>query len=360
MNTKPILEMLRFNLKGSFLFLSAFIGLMCLFISCDQINSPKRIEPVKIRPAIQTIVDSIAKYNQLTSSGVGFAGVRTGQWNRYEKLNKVASLAELRELTHHKNSVVRCYAYDALTARKDTYAFTLLLSHLHDTAKVSTFFGCIISEEMAGDYFLNAVTPHNSTDVGYKLSLRQKSMIDSILLFDKHIILSAKYNLLYDLKPQAQYYNRIREIAINEKMPVAIWALAKYERVNDVSIIRAAFNDLQSEDYAIRSAMLIPDNSFYPIITNIFEREWKEKLYDYQKWEILYQALAQYPKEPQTLDFFKKTIQTKDEFRYKTLGADLLIAITKYPDPVFEPLKKQIKLDKYSMEDVNRALSKTE
>ena len=349
----------QFNLKYYFLLLSTFTGSM-FFVRCHQANSFYKKELVKIRPVIQIIVDSMAKYNQLTSSGVGYAGIRTAQWERYENLSKTATLPELRALTHHKNAVVRCYAYDALTARRDTASFTILLAHLRDTAKVSTIFGCIISEETAGDYFLNTLTPYDSTDTGYKLSLKQKSIVDSILLFDKHIMLFAKYSLLYDLKPQTRYYNRVKEIALIEKMPVAVWTLARYRRRTDISIIRNAFNNSEAEDYAIRSTTLIADSSFYPILTKIFEREWSEKLYDYQKWEILYQALAQYPNKPQTLTFFERTMQTRDKFRYQTLGADLLIAITKYPNPVFEPLKKQIKLDKYSMEDVNRALNKTD
>jgi hypothetical protein len=334
---------------------------MLLFVSCKQTNSEKKVEPVKIRPEIQIIVDSIAKYNQLNSSAVGYAGIRTVQWGRYEKLSKIATLPELRALTHYKNAVVRCYAYDALTMRKDTTAFSTLLAHLHDSAKVSTFFGCVISEEITGDYFLNTVTPHDSTDTGYKLSLSQKSIIDSILLFDRNINLNAKYNLLYNIKPQDKYYNRIRELALKEKVSVAVWALAKYKKADDIAIVAGAFNNgSYDEDYAIRSVTQIPDSSFYPVLTKIFEREWKNKLYDYGKWRILYEALAQYPSKPLTISFFKRTIQTKDEFRYKTLGADLLIAITKYPNPAFEPLKKQIKLDEYSMDDVHRELNSKE
>lgn len=351
---------MRFNLKYSFLFLSPLFVLMLLFAGCYDTGPSHESEPVKVRPEIQIIVDSIANYNQLNSSGVGDAGIRTPQWVRYEKLSSTASLPELRALTSYENSVVRCYAYDALTARNDTASFSILLNHLRDTAKVATFIGCISSDEMTGDYFLNSVTPYDSTSGGYKLSPKQKLLIDSTLIFDKHIMLSAKYKLLYDMKPQPRYYSRVREIALHEKTPVAIWALARYKKANDVGIIKNAFNDSQAEDYAIRSATLMADSSFHPILTKIFEREWKQKLYDYQKWEILYQALAQYPKQPQTLAFFNRTVQTKDKFRRKTLGADLLIAITKYPDPAFESFKKQIKLGKYDMEEVNKALKTTD
>jgi hypothetical protein len=104
----------------------------------------------------------------------------------------------------------------------------------------------------------------------------------------------------------------------------------------------------------------MPDSSFYPKLINIFEREWREKLYDYGKWQIVYQALTRYPAAPQTLALFKRTIQTRDKFRYQTLGTDLLIAITRYPSPIFEQLKPQIKLDENSMADVKRALAENE
>ncbi|HTK22094.1 MAG TPA: hypothetical protein VL442_21395 [Mucilaginibacter sp.] len=335
---------------------SPLLLISILFISCKPGKKSQKPVQVKIRPSIQVIVDSIAKYNQLNNSGVGFAGVKTVQWSRYEKLNKAASLPELRQLTQHKNSVVRCYSFDALAARKDTAIFNILLDHLHDTAQLSTFIGCIISKTDVGDYFINSVTPYDSSETGYKLSAKQRVFVDSILLFDKRIKLAAKHDLIYDLKPKPEYYNRVKEIAVNEKMPVAILALAKYKQLSDTGIINKAFNSASTEDYAIQSATEIPDKFFYSKLIDIFEREWKEKLYDYGKWEVLYQALAKYPSEPQTLVLFNRTIQTKDKFRYQTLGADLLIAITKYPSSAFASLKKQIKLDQYHMEDVNRAL----
>jgi hypothetical protein len=336
--------------------LSPLILIFILIISCKPGKKSQKLVQVKIRPSIQVLVDSIEKYNQLTSSGVGYAGVKTVQWERYEKLSKAASLPELRQLTHHKNTVVRCYSFNALAARKDSAIFNILLDHLHDTARVSTFIGCIISKRKVGDYFINSVTPYDSSDTDYKLSAKQKVIVDSILLFDKSIKLAAKYELIDHLKPKPGYYNRIKDIAVKEKMPVAILALAKFKKLSDTGIVDKAFNSASTEDYAIQSATEIPDKRFYPKLTNIFEREWKEKLYDYGKWEVLYQALAKYPSEPQTLVLFNQTIQTKDKFRYQTLGADLLIAITKYPSPAFTSLKKQIKLDQYHMEDVNRAL----
>ena len=225
---------MRSELKNILFSLIATIWSILFLVSCNK--TAKKIEHVKIRPVVKIIVDSIAKYNVLTGSAVGYAGIKPVQWDRYEKLSKMASLPELRELTYHKNLVVRCYAYYALASKKDTSSFTILLNHLHDTARVSTFFGCIKSYEPTGDFFLNTVKPFETTDNGYKLSLKQKAIVDSVLLFDKHIKLYARYWLFHDLKPQSQYYNRVKEIAIEGAMPVAIWTLAKYKNHNDINI----------------------------------------------------------------------------------------------------------------------------
>ena len=92
--------------------------------------------------------------------------------------------------------------------------------------------------------------------------------------------------------------------------------------------------------YAVRE---FPDTAFYPALVALFEKEWGQKAYDYPKWRILYQALAQYPTDT-TKKLFERTLQTKDEFRYNTLGKYLLIALTRYPNPSFTSIKSKIKI----------------
>ncbi len=50
---------------------------------------------------IEKIADKIAEDNMYKSSGVGFAGVRTKQWGRFEELKKKATNQELIILTSH-------------------------------------------------------------------------------------------------------------------------------------------------------------------------------------------------------------------------------------------------------------------
>ena len=90
-------------------------------------------------------------------------------------------------------------------------------------------------------------------------------------------------------------------------------------------------------------------------LEKIFEKEWNYQYYDYPKWRLLYQALAKYPVES-TYKLIERITKTKDDFRYKTLGKYLLIAITKYPNQIFEPLKAKINLDAGSLQEAQKEM----
>jgi len=306
-----------------------------------------------IRDEIKKITDAMAKYNSVDSRGVGYAGQRTEQYNRYEKLKQDATDAELIALTDNSNPVVRCYAFNALANRKNPNVIPILVRHLKDTAGVNTFFGCIVSTTKVGDYFLNVFNP-NPVDMDVdKLADDQMADIQRILIFDKDIKIESKYRLLATTRFPASYHERIREIAMEEKRPEAALALARYRDRNDIDIIKQFFANEKNEYYAIYAVREFPDAAFYFDLTTIFEREWAKKYYDYPKWRILYQALAQYPSQ-NTCNLFERVTKSDDDFRYRTLGSDLLIAITKFPNSLFEPLKQKIKLDESGMREVKK------
>ncbi len=313
------------------------------------------ITKIEMRSSIKKLTDGISKDNILKSSSVGYEGVKTDQWKRFAKLKKVATDNELILLTEHSNSVVRCYSFQALATRKNIDVFPILLKHLNDTARVNTFQGCIISMQMTGDYFLDVVTPDYVDLDAYKLKTGQRAIVDSILLFDKSIYISAKYNLLSQIKPNQSYYNRILEIAKKENNPIAIIALARFQNQSNLAFIKTFFDNENSEYEATSCAIVFPDSSFFPNLQNLFEKQWAKKQYDYSLWRILYQALAKYPR-PETFMMFKRTSESTDSFRYQTLGTYLIIAITKYPNQLFEPLRNKIKLDDYHLEEVKQRL----
>jgi hypothetical protein len=294
-----------------------------------------------IRPDVQKVVSRMADDNVLKSAGVGFEGARTAQWVRYETLRKNATSHELEVLTTHKNAVVRCYAFQALAARKEAAVFPILLQHLSDDEKVATFQGCIQDTQKAGDYFIAVA----------RLSANQQGVLDSVLLFDNAVKVDQKNQLLSALKPQGKWYNRVREIAQETHSPEAVLALARYQNKADVPLIKKLFENKDQGYYAAYAVREFPHAVFYPYLTAMFEREWKEKYYDYPKWRQLYQALAKYP-SGNTYKLFERTTQTTSAFRKQTLGTYLLLALQRYPNPVFAPLKRQIRLDRSHLEEL--------
>lgn len=343
----------------------SFIILVFSYLNCYP--QEKQTDSLRtLRPEIKRLAQGIAKDNELKSEGVGEAGIRTEQWGRYESLSQNATTEELIVLTDYSNAVVRCYAFQALLNRQNVDHFNVLLHHLYDTAMVQTFQGCIKSSEMAGDYFIDVSTPPffirgenkvyiDNKDV-YTLSWRQKHTLDSILIYDPKIILEAKYSLLRNLPPTDSYYSRIREIASKEHSPNATLALSRYKNPADTGIIMVLFDNEKTEYYAAYCAREFPYSSFYALLVKIFEKEWAEAYYDYPKWRILYQALSRYPTE-QTYGLFKRTVDCEEESRRQTLGTYLMIAITKYPNQLYDPLKSKIKLDKFHLKEVEQQLN---
>jgi len=318
--------------------------------ACKQTET-KRANAILIRPSILKLVADIAKDNVLKGEAVGYAGIKTFQWIQYQKLNAESTDSELEALTDNRNAVVRCYAFQALSHRRKVDLYSILIKHLTDTARIETFEGCIVSSQKAGDYFLEVVTPNYVDLLSRKLTKVGRRAIDSILIFDKQIKLFNKYELLEDIKPNLKYYKRIKEIATSENSPVAILALSRFNNKGDIDLIEKLFMEEKTEYYAIYSVKEFPDPAFYTNLVNVFEKEWKSKSYDYSKWRVLYQALAKYPSD-ETLKLFERTVQSKDDFRYQTLGTYLSIAIKKYPYAIYQPLKSKIKLDEYHLQEV--------
>lgn len=332
-----------------------------LFACGGQERTDKIIEqkPVSINldslPDLKKIVEGIEKANRVESSHIGEGGSPSSQWDKYEQLKKVATIDQLVALTYHKNSAVRCYAFQALATKRSDKIFSVLLKHLKDTSRVYTQSGCIGMTQLVGDYFVEVVTPNYIEVDIYKLNQTEKKTLDSILLNDKTIMISAKSSVLENLKPTADNYARIRELVKDDRNESALRTLAMYQKQTDKELIASFFKDDNTQSSALYAVSEFPDTYFYAFVKKVFEQEWKQELYDYPKWRICYLTLAKYP-IPETIELFDRTTKSKDEFRYETLCKYLLIAITKYPNKLYDPIKAKIKLSSYQMDDVKNEL----
>lgn len=184
-----------------------FFTITILFYSCNgqtqKIGENKLTlkEDIPLRSEIKKIVDSIEAGNFVAiTAGIGASGYLTPQWKYFQQLKKDATAEELISLTNHKNGAVRCYAFQALAGKQSDKVFSILLTHLYDTAKVKTISGCNAAMELVGDYYINVVTPKYIDLEAYKLTIEERKKLDNILKNDDKITLYARELVLRNLK----------------------------------------------------------------------------------------------------------------------------------------------------------------
>lgn len=307
-----------------------------------------------IRPEIEKIVKGIAKDNVLKSSGVGIAGAKTDQWDRYISLKTKATNEELINLTDNENGVVRCYSFQALATRKNIDLLPILTKQLTDTTTITTFQGCIISDQMVGDFFIDVVTPNYIDLDAYKLTENERQQIDSILIFDKNIRLSAKSEVLGKLKPKEKYYNRVREIVIEEKNNNGLIALSKFQNQQDKELIieRLNSNKTDIQYYGLQAVIYFPDSSFFSHLKDIHKVEIKKPTgFNYSLIRTLYQAIVQY-KNIQSREILEQTLNLTKGSTFQYHSEFIWLALELYPDPIYEGIQGRIKLSDYKRSDL--------
>jgi hypothetical protein len=206
---------------------------LLLMIACSACKGDKAPHGITKQPvfsnAIKTLIHDMAAENVVMGSAVGFAGIRPEQWDRYEKLSRLATDEELTALTDDTNVVVRCYAFQAMVERRRIDPFPVLLRHLSDTAYVHTLYGCIGNTQKVGDFYLACMGMSGDGSSIRRLNKKQQAIIDSILIFGK-INLVARDELLNRVPVESKYYNRLRGLAMYENSMEAVIGLAKFKK----------------------------------------------------------------------------------------------------------------------------------
>lgn len=91
----------------------------------------------------------------MDAAGVGIAGVKTEQYERFENLIKYATIDELVSLTDHKSSVVKAYSFWALSKRKFPGLLLIAKKHASDSSTFRFFSGCLLSQERIKDFYVS-------------------------------------------------------------------------------------------------------------------------------------------------------------------------------------------------------------
>jgi hypothetical protein len=234
----------------------------------------------KISAKILEAVKIVEKTGTVMGDKVGYAGSDPPQ--AYITLKKDSTKEELKELTRHPSAAVRCSAIQGLAKREDIDFFPIIMEHTDDTVTVMTVYYDMLSEENVGDFFIN--------EFNAKLTHEQWEKLANTLLFAPNN-LNTTYSILQTIEPNEKYYSRIRELALEDKYPMAVVGLARFKKEQDLKLILD--NQKKSPFYTYRAISYFPNPYFMDFLKDQLV-EILPKNHYYTEWREYYKAVAAY------------------------------------------------------------------
>ena len=219
-------------------------------------------------------------------------------------IEKNATKEELIKLMESKNPLLRVIAYRTIVNKQEPEYFDLLTNHLSDTAKVTWWY-----YEDAGSNFnvsdLMIRKAHNKNGLS---PIQKKHLVEKVLL--EYPYLETSTWMIQDINPNEKFYNLIKKRAglksdkCGEQLS-ACFALSKFKHKEDVNLLYQVFNQNITNEYCItwifRSIEKYPNDKFFPILEDYFNRKIKSKLLPEENIfdDVLYfsRAVAAYKNE---------------------------------------------------------------
>jgi hypothetical protein len=298
-----------------------------------------QFDMVKISSQTEQIVLKIEKENWLMGSAVGNAGTRPKQFDNFTDLQSIAQQNELIELTNHPNGVVRCYSFWALTYDTSVNLLPILIKHIIDDENVTTMFGCIVSGEKVGDFFISLVTPQYVDLNSKKLTNSQFEYLDSILIYTPNN-LYAKENAISRAKQSESFYARARQLIRKENNQSAVVTLAKFKREQDIPLILN--NKLKDKRYdqlffTYKAISEFPHTDFLPLLNKslyeaIGKAAWSTE------WREMYKAIASFRNDT-ALQFLKVPFTQVKHQNIRQYHIDFIFgAVQEFYTPIYDEL----------------------
>ena len=316
--------------------LLTIIILFTTLISSGQSVYDSKLISNKTKKAVK----KIEKVNELMGSAVYSSGMRPKQWDNFEELKKTATKEELIELTNHPNGVVRSYSFWALTHKNDVDLLPIVKNHLNDNELVETQFGCIGGQEMVGDFFIQVMTPQYIDLDSEKMNSKELVELDSLLIYQPNK-LSARYSAINRAEPTENLYSKIRELVIEEKNQSALVTLAKYQKEQDIEIIknnRSENDKVESGYYHTYVAISqFPRPEFIQLLETNLNKTLDNTHYS-NEWRELYKAIASY-KNKKAVELLKIPFSKVEHQNIKKYHIDFVYgAIQEFQDPIYDEL----------------------
>lgn len=268
------------------------IILSIFIISCKQGNYKYEISD--FRQELQPSLKILSKENSLPSKDTIARNF----------LEENATKDELTKLMDSKNPLLRIIAYRTIVNKEESQYYDLLIGHLSDTARVKYWvYEDVLDYKQVSDLMIRKAHDRNGLS-----QIQKKKLVEKVLL--EHPYLDISTWMIQDIEPNEKYYNLIKQRAekrgknCGEQLS-ACYALSKFKKDEDINFLYKVFEEnLEKGDCIIwifRSIEKFPNEKFYPLLENYFNKNIKGKLSQNENIfdDILYfsRAVASYKNE---------------------------------------------------------------
>jgi hypothetical protein len=190
--------------------------------------------PIKLK----VIVSKIEAVNEVQSAHVGVAGVESDNYRNFLDLKKAATVNDLVQLTDNKNAVVACYSAMALADQSYLDLKTIFVKFLDKDRQVSTFSGCIQSEDLISSELYHQYW--NNVDDNARAKDKILIQLDSVILFHKNIYWLLTTRALENRVYGEPYKTQIASLAFDKGKNDAIYYLCNWHKAEYADKLKAA------------------------------------------------------------------------------------------------------------------------
>lgn len=328
------------------------ILILILLILCSCSKKEKETEfsePYKLSRKTKDIINNLIEYGEITGKAIGYSGKTSKQWSNFIDLKENTNNQDLRMLTLHSNSVVKCYAYDILIENNDKNKFSILKTNLKDSNFVTTQYGCSENKIRVNDYLIESFLKGNKKNT----TKSDKKILDSLIIFTPDLICDYKKYLLEYIAPKQGYYNRIKELAAKGNQ-YSIIALSKYQKESDIDLINKLLlnKDSKTQKKGLLALKNFPNNSSFKIIKKIHSEEIiRQKKAYYSILNELYESIVSY-KDKKSRNLLEKTITKSNPSLRKKHFECIWLALKKNPNPIYNGIIKQLNYTKKEIKNL--------
>ena len=296
----------------------------------------------QISSPVLDIADSLSKFRIFEYDKINITHENSKLWLYASNLDSIATTEELYLLLNNRSPIVRCYSFIALCNRKED-VFDFLINNLNDYEFLSSLHYDLPRGFKVSDFYIS-----HARDI---LNNNQITQLDSILIFDEESKLEWRIHLVSQLTPHEKYYKVVRKLA-SEGNQTALVTLAKYQKKEDKELILRDYSINDNNALIVKAIREYPDLEFYPYLIKKYKRNWSDRYHYWSEWRMLYQALAQYPDQKQTVKYYNKTLKIIGRFKRQMFSTFMKVAILRYPNPIFDPILEKIDLEEHFERDV--------